>query len=340
MRDTRRTLGTMTVVLMLALVTVPVLANDLAPGGTFNDDDGNTHEANIEAIAAAGITKGCNPPVNDMFCPDEAVTRGQMAAFLHRALEGELDAFQDLQFVDIAGSTFEADIEWLGATGVTKGCNPPDNDMFCPDENVTRGEMAAFLVRALSLPDAGSAGFVDAAGHLFEADIDRLAAAGITKGCNPPDNDMFCPDEDLTRAEMATFLTRALDLEPIQPPPPTTSTTMDNTSTSDGNTTTTDGSTPTTEDTETHDVEVGDNFFADASVVIDAGDTVEWTWVGVALHTVTSGEPGDIDAGDLFDSSPAKTSGSFQHTFSEPGTFQYFCSVHGPLMTGEVVVEG
>jgi len=37
---------------------------------------------------AAGITAGCDPPVNDRFCPDDVVTRGQMAAFLHRALTG------------------------------------------------------------------------------------------------------------------------------------------------------------------------------------------------------------------------------------------------------------
>jgi hypothetical protein len=40
----------------------------------------------IESLAAAGITQGCNPPLNDRFCPDKSVTRGQMAAFLARAL--------------------------------------------------------------------------------------------------------------------------------------------------------------------------------------------------------------------------------------------------------------
>lgn len=62
------------------------LAATLPPGGTFGDDDGSIHEANIEAIAADGITKGCNPPVNDMFCPNQSVTRAQMATFLTRAL--------------------------------------------------------------------------------------------------------------------------------------------------------------------------------------------------------------------------------------------------------------
>ncbi len=54
------------------------------PGSVFVDDDGSVFEADIERLAAAGITKGCNPPVNDRFCPNDPVTRGQMAAFLVR----------------------------------------------------------------------------------------------------------------------------------------------------------------------------------------------------------------------------------------------------------------
>ncbi|VAV95673.1 hypothetical protein MNBD_ACTINO01-1201, partial [hydrothermal vent metagenome] len=77
------------------------------------------------------------------------VTRGQMAAFLHRALGGVLTPGAPVTFVDDDGSIFEADIEWLGATGVTKGCNPPTNDSFCPGSQVTRAQMAAFLHRAL-----------------------------------------------------------------------------------------------------------------------------------------------------------------------------------------------
>jgi hypothetical protein len=52
-------------------------------------------------------------------------------------------------FEDDDGSIFEDDIEWLAATGVTKGCNPPDNTQFCPNDFVTRGQMAAFLERAI-----------------------------------------------------------------------------------------------------------------------------------------------------------------------------------------------
>src|SRR5690606_41676174 len=60
---------------------------------------------------------------------------------------------------------------------------------------VSRGQMAAFLVRALGLPAAANR-FVDDDGSVFEGDIGALAAAGITRGCNPPANDEFCPDQD------------------------------------------------------------------------------------------------------------------------------------------------
>jgi hypothetical protein len=55
-------------------------------GDPFWDDDGSVFEADIEALAAAGVTRGCNPPHNTRFCPEQPVTRGQMAAFLARAL--------------------------------------------------------------------------------------------------------------------------------------------------------------------------------------------------------------------------------------------------------------
>jgi len=55
------------------------------------------------------------------------------------------------RFKDVPDSNvFHDDISWLAATGVTKGCNPPENDQFCPTQNVTRGQMAAFPRRALS----------------------------------------------------------------------------------------------------------------------------------------------------------------------------------------------
>jgi hypothetical protein len=115
------------------------------------------------------------------------------------------------RFVDVpADALFYDEIEWLAASGITRGCNPPTNDHFCPTKAVTRGQMAAFLVRALDLPPGTPATFTDDDGNTFELDIEALAASGITRGCNPPTNDHFCPTKAVTRGQMAAFLFRAL----------------------------------------------------------------------------------------------------------------------------------
>jgi hypothetical protein len=195
---------------------IAVLPGETCGGGVgsrFVDvDAGNVFCSDVEWLAETGITKGCNPPTNDLFCPNQPVTRSQMAAFLHRALNDTLTPGISVTFTDDDGSIFEADIEWLGATGITKGCNPPTNDLFCPNQPVTRSQMAAFLHRALgdTIATGAPATFTDTAGNVFEADIAWLAATGITRGCNPPTNDLYCPDQAVTRGQMAAFLNRAL----------------------------------------------------------------------------------------------------------------------------------
>lgn len=179
--------------------------------GSFWDDERSVFVDDIEWLANAGITKGCNPPDNDKYCPDSNVTRGQMAAFLVRALN-LADRLED-PFVDDDDSVFEADIEKLAAAGITRGCNPAEgNTKFCPDSRVTRGQMAAFLVRAMGYVDDGGGDlFSDDDGSVFEHDIDCLGTAGVTRGCNPADgNTEFCPNGYVTRGQMAAFLHRAL----------------------------------------------------------------------------------------------------------------------------------
>jgi LmbE family N-acetylglucosaminyl deacetylase len=114
---------------------------------------------------------------------------------------------------DIATSTFRDDIVWLADAGITAGCNPPANDEFCPNKNVTRGQMAAFLVRFLGLTDDGGGNtFTDDDGSVFEDDIAKLATAGVTTGCNA-DGTNFCPNKSVTRGQMAAFLRRAAALD-------------------------------------------------------------------------------------------------------------------------------
>ncbi|HEY7469066.1 MAG TPA: PQQ-dependent sugar dehydrogenase [Acidimicrobiia bacterium] len=201
--------------LFLVAALLPVAA--LAPGGTFTDDDGNIHEGGIEAIAAEQITLGCNPPFNDRYCPGRHITRAEMAALTARALS--LPATNTDHFVDDEGNVLEGAINRIAEVGITQGCNPPANDRFCPDRSLTRAEAAGFLARALHLPPSPTDFFDDDQGHVLEGAINRIAAAGITVGCNPPANDEFCPGRVLTRAEMATMLTRALPLTAMRPPP-------------------------------------------------------------------------------------------------------------------------
>ncbi len=178
--------------------------------GLFRDDDGNIHETNIDFVGEVGISKGCNPPYNDDYCPDSNVTRGEMAAFLVRTFALTDEGGRNW-FGDDDESVFEADINRLAAAGITLGCNPPDNDRFCPGDTVSRGEMAAFLVRGLGLTDDGGGDwFIDDDASIFNDAIDKLATSGITRGCNPPDNDRFCPYAAVGRDEMASFIKRTV----------------------------------------------------------------------------------------------------------------------------------
>ncbi len=200
---------------MLKLALAFLMA--LLPGGTFTDDTGSVHEADIEAIAAIGVTKGCNPPANDAFCPDASVTRGEMAAFLARALA--LPTSGTDFFDDDGGSVFETDINSVAAAGITLGCNPPDNTQFCPTRSITRAEMATMLTRAFGYSPSATNWFDDDDSSIHEAAINSIADEKVTLGCNPPTNNLFCPNDAVTRGQMASFLVRALGLTPLPPPP-------------------------------------------------------------------------------------------------------------------------
>src|SRR3954454_3696610 len=110
-------------------------------------------------------------------------------------------------FTDIAGTTFEADIEWMFAEGITVGCSA---SAYCPNRAVTRAEMASFLVRMFDLTVGWDVdAFTDDDGTTHEADINRLAQADITTGCTAT---TFCPTASVCRDEMASFLVRGIPL--------------------------------------------------------------------------------------------------------------------------------
>ena len=176
--------------------------------GTFSDDDSSVHRENIEIIADLDVTRGCNPPDNDMFCPERSLSRGEIAALLRRLID--LPSSENDYFKDDDGTTFEDDINALTEAGIGFGCSEVD---YCAEDDLMRDEMAELMVRTFGYtnPD-GTDFFVDDGSSLFEESINKLRAADLTVGCNPPTSDLYCPDRSLTRGEMATFLARALGL--------------------------------------------------------------------------------------------------------------------------------
>ncbi len=183
--------------------------------GRFVDDDGSTHEANIERLAAAGITSGCDPANLALFCPDDDVSRAQMASFLTEAasLPPATPGFDP--FSDDDGNTHEASINAIAQAAVTLGCDPADPTRYCPADPVTRAQMATFLVRAFDLDTlvtpADPDPFTDDDGSVHEPNIAILFEAGITLGCDPADPGRYCPADPVTRAQMASFIMRTLD---------------------------------------------------------------------------------------------------------------------------------
>ncbi len=190
-------------------VTTAAVSSSTA--GFVDVDPAGAHAPSIEALFAADITVGCHTdPLR--YCPTKPVTRAQMATFLTRALNltapNKPAGFTDN---DSAGAHAPS-IEALFAADITVGCHT-DPLRYCPTKPVTRAQMATFLTRALNLTAPNKpAGFTDndSAG-VHAPSIEALFAADITVGCHT-DPLRYCSTKPVTRAQMATFLTRALNL--------------------------------------------------------------------------------------------------------------------------------
>lgn len=184
-------------------------------GINFTDvPQGDPFYTDIEKLSAHGITLGCG---GGNYCPNDPVTREQMAAFIMRA-KGEFNPPTpgSQRFTDVPpANQFYNFIDRLAVLNITLGCNPPANTMYCPASTVTRDQMSAFVLRGLgefSPPTPGSQRFNDVPpANVFYDFIDRMAVLNITLGCTP-DHLFYCPANNVTRAEMAAFLVRAFNL--------------------------------------------------------------------------------------------------------------------------------
>ncbi|MCC6343819.1 MAG: PQQ-dependent sugar dehydrogenase [Bryobacterales bacterium] len=165
----------------------------------------------ITLLKLDGISAGCG---GTQYCPEAPMTRSEMAAFLIRALYGETFTFPGTPyFSDVGtGHPYFRYIQKLREIGVTNGCT---TTAYCPDDTVTRGQMAAFIVRArLGVTYAETFPFLTAplfddvvTGNVFFNYIQKLKELGITSGCTPA---AYCPNDLNTRGQMAVFLVRGL----------------------------------------------------------------------------------------------------------------------------------
>lgn len=216
MRKIVRMMGVSVLVALLLLAAMPAIAQST---GRFVDDDGNIHEVDIEAIAAAGITLGCNPPVNDRYCPAASITRAELAAMLIRAMgeTANLPTYQGL-FPDVpAAQWYTGFVERSAQLGLTTGYG---DGTFRPDALVSRAEIAAFVLRAIGDPLEAPIYmglFADVPEEAWFAEyVERLYQIGISAGCDV-DPLRYCPNDPVRRDETATFIARAFGLAPFIP---------------------------------------------------------------------------------------------------------------------------
>jgi hypothetical protein len=166
----------------------------------FHDVGSSAFKTEVAWLREKEVTTGCQ---TFFYCPMQSVTRAQMASFLARALD--LPATANDYFSDDEGLAAENDINRLAAAGITSGCAA---GLYCPSGLVTREQMASFLARAFDLPATATDYFTDDETSTHEANINRLAASGITAGCSAT---KYCPKANVSREQMAAFLYRALN---------------------------------------------------------------------------------------------------------------------------------
>ena len=181
--------------------TLSVEFDDVPLDNPFHND--------ILTIATAGITGGCT---STSYCPANDVTRAEMAVFLLKSKYGadHVPPPPVQIFPDVPDDAFAAAwIDELATLEITSGCG---GGLYCPDRPISRAEMSVFLLKTLLgsgyVPPTPVGIFADVPLGSFAVDwIEDIYNRGITAGCasNPL---RYCPDADVPREQMATFLVR------------------------------------------------------------------------------------------------------------------------------------
>lgn len=198
---------------MLLVASFPFLGTRASATGDFSDlTEAGFHAPAVEILADMGIIDDTECDV-DRFCPGAPMRRWVMAVWINRALgleEPEVGGSGD--FSDVGYVWWAGHVERLTDLGVTAGCDR-GSTRYCPYEAVTRGQMATFLVKAFDLPPVTTSVFTDVENSVHAANVEALAAAGMTAGC-ATHLEYYCPEDPVTRGQMATFLARVMDLVP------------------------------------------------------------------------------------------------------------------------------
>ena len=192
----------------------------LEPAG-FHDTEGSFAEDAADCLAHYEITFGTNPELG-LFSPGQTVTRRQMALFLARAAGPagvELPEASDQGFTDLdVGFSSQDAINQLVELEIMEGTS---STTFDPHGPVTRRHMALWLARFLSAAPTGPGGtdiddvepdddhFTDVSSVDFRtrAAIRKIYEMGVTQGTSAFN---FSPEREVTRGQMAVFISRTL----------------------------------------------------------------------------------------------------------------------------------
>ena len=151
-----------------------------------------------------GVTTGVSA---SRFDPDGICTRAQAVTFLWRAAGSPKPETRTMPFTDVpVGSYYYDAVLWAVENGITKGTS---ETMFSPDATCSRAQIVTFLWRSQKSPAAGTANpFTDVKASAYYADAVLWAVKeDVTKGTT---NTTFSPDANCTRAQIVTFIWRAL----------------------------------------------------------------------------------------------------------------------------------
>jgi len=199
-------------------------------GGSFSDVDtdvgADPFYPFIETLLHKGVTSGCGNGTT--YCPLQNNLRQEMSVFLLKAFLGPdytppncAGLFQDVPCPATPEFPYSNFIEDLSTRGITSGCQVGPPALYCPDQNVTRAQMSVFLLKTLLggayAPPNCTGLFQDVPCPAtpefpYSNFIEDLSTRGITSGCQIGPPALYCPDNPVTRQEMAVFLSLTFGL--------------------------------------------------------------------------------------------------------------------------------